>query len=131
MALSPRTQATFVIFTCLYAFILGLSYAAFGAVSLEAIGTGAAATKYNLVACISNIPIAYQTLIDGWAQARWGSGGMLYVEAACSVAAVAIYLLFAATTPAKVRPAAISRASNHATVSRKAAVPAVPQGQSR
>ena len=98
MGLFPRTQAMFVVFTCLYAFVLGLSYAAFGAVTLEAIGTGAAATKYNVIAGISNAPIAYQTLIDGWAQGKWGSGGMLYVEAVCGVVAVGVYLLFAAVT---------------------------------
>jgi PAT family beta-lactamase induction signal transducer AmpG len=98
MAVAPRTEMMFVVFTCLYAFILGFSYAAFGAVTLEAIGGGAAATKYNVIASISNIPIAYQTLIDGWAQTKWGSGAMLWVEAASGVVAVALYLAFAAAT---------------------------------
>ena len=111
MAVSPRTQSMFVVFTCVYAFVMGLCYAAFGAVTLEAIGTGAAATKYNIICGISNIPIAYQTLIDGGAHARWGSGGMLWVEAGCGVLAVAIYYLFAAVTtritgaPAVAQPA--------------------------
>jgi MFS family permease len=91
MALAPRTQAMFVIFTCVYAFVLGFCYAAFGAVVLETIGAGAAATKYNLLAGISNAPIAYQTVIDGWGHDRWGSAGMLYIEALCGVAAVALY----------------------------------------
>jgi MFS transporter, PAT family, beta-lactamase induction signal transducer AmpG len=95
MAMAPRTQEMFVIFTCIYAFVLGFCYAAFGAVVLETIGAGAAATKYNLLAGISNAPIAYQTMVDGWAQARWGSGGLLYVEALCGVAAVALYALVA------------------------------------
>jgi PAT family beta-lactamase induction signal transducer AmpG len=91
MALSPRTQLMFVSFTCFYAFVMGLCYAAFGAVVLETIGKGAAATKYNVLAGISNAPIAYQTVIDGWGHGRWGSNGLLYVEALCGVAAVAIY----------------------------------------
>jgi MFS family permease len=91
MAVAPRTQAMFVIFTCLYAFVLGFCYAAFGAVVLETIGAGAAATKYNLLAGISNAPIAYQTVIDGWGHDRWGSAGMLYIEALSGVAAVALY----------------------------------------
>jgi MFS family permease len=95
MAMAPRTEAMFIIFTCLYAFILGFCYAAFGAVTLEAIGGGAAATKYNLIASVSNMPIAYLTMINGWAQARWGSGGMLYVEAACGTAAVALFAIVA------------------------------------
>jgi MFS family permease len=95
MALAPRTELMFVTFTCLYAFVMGFCYAAFGAVVLETIGAGAAATKYNLLAGISNAPIAYQTMIDGWAQTRWGSGGMLYVEALCGVAAVTLYFIVA------------------------------------
>ena len=98
MALAPRTQGAFVIFTCIYAFVLGFCYAAFGAVVLETIGGGAAATKYNLLAGISNAPILYQTIVDGWAQTRWGSGGLLYVEALCGVAAVALYAVVAMLT---------------------------------
>jgi hypothetical protein len=96
MAVAPRTPGMFAVFTCVYAFILGFCYAAFGAVTFEAIGGGAAATKFNLIASISNLPIAYLTVIDGWAQTRWGSGGMLYVEAACGTAAVAVFAVVAA-----------------------------------
>jgi len=77
-----------------YAFVLGLSYAAFGAVTLEAIGTGAATTKYNVIACLSNVAMGYRTLVDGMAQTRRGSGGMLWVEAACGDLAVTLYYLF-------------------------------------
>ncbi|MGD0142410.1 MAG: MFS transporter [Rhizomicrobium sp.] len=96
MAVSPHTQSMFVAYTCIYAFILGFCYAAFGAVVLEAIGAGAAATKYNLLAGVSNMPIAYLTIVDGWAQTRWGSNGMLWVEAACGVAAVLFFVALAA-----------------------------------
>ncbi|HXL99019.1 MAG TPA: MFS transporter, partial [Rhizomicrobium sp.] len=98
MAVFPHTQSMFIVFTCLYAFVMGLCYAAFGAVTLEAIGAGAAATKYNIIAGVSNAPILYQTLIDGWAQSKWGSSGMLWVEAASGVAAVLAYLIFARVT---------------------------------
>jgi hypothetical protein len=64
-------------------------------VVLEAIGKGAAATKYNLLASISNMPIAYMTIVDGWGQEKWGSGGMLYTEAACALAGVALFGLVA------------------------------------
>jgi PAT family beta-lactamase induction signal transducer AmpG len=96
MAVSPHTETMFVAYTSLYAFILGFCYAAFGAVVLETIGAGAVATKYNLLAGISNCPIAYLTIVDGWAQTRWGSGGMLLAEAACGVAAVVFFALLAA-----------------------------------
>jgi MFS family permease len=106
MALSPHTQSMFVIYTCVYAFVLGFCYAAFGAVVLEAIGAGAAATKYNLLAGISNIPIAGLTFLDGWAQTRWGSNGMLWTEAACGIAAVAFFAVLAATARMPLRGAA-------------------------
>ena len=68
-------------FTMLYAFVTGLTYAGFSAFVLEAMGLGAAATKYNLFASLSNMPIAYMTSIDGWAHGKWGPAGMLYTEA--------------------------------------------------
>jgi hypothetical protein len=71
----------FIVFTSLYALITGLTYAGFTAFVLEAMGTGAAATKYNVFASLSNTPIYYMTLIDGRAHTRWGAAGMLNTEA--------------------------------------------------
>ena len=85
MALAPRTEPMFVVFTTLYAFITGLTYAGFSAFVLEAMGLGAAATKYSVFASLSNTPIYYMTLVDGWAHTRWGAGGMLQVEAVCGM----------------------------------------------
>src|SRR5258705_8768997 len=82
MALAPRTEAAYVVFTTLYAFITGLTYAGFSAFVLEAMGKGAAATKYNVFASLSNTPIYAMTRIDGLAHGKWGPGGMLYAEAA-------------------------------------------------
>jgi len=98
MAVAPRTENMFVLFVLLYAAVLGGAFAAFSAVTLDAIGRGAAATKYNLMASISNVPIAYMTIVDGWAQTKWGSGGMLLVEAAIGVLAVAGFALFVVGT---------------------------------
>jgi PAT family beta-lactamase induction signal transducer AmpG len=77
---------------------MGFCYAAFGAVVLETIGGGAAATKYNLLAGISTAPIAYQTVIDGWGHDKWGASGLLYIEAVCGVAAVGLYIIMALAT---------------------------------
>ena len=93
MAFAPRSQAMYVFWTCLYALIAGLTYAGFSAFVLEAIGTGAAATKYNIFASLSNAPIYYMTLIEGWAYGRCGALGMLNTEAAICIAGA---LLFAA-----------------------------------
>lgn len=91
MALGPRTPMAFMIFASVYGMILGACYAAFSGLTLEAIGQGAAGTKYNLLASVSNVPIMMMPLVDAWAQKRWGSGGMLHVEALCAVAAAGLY----------------------------------------
>jgi MFS family permease len=106
MALAPRTEAMFVVFTLTYAFIQGLTYAGFTALVLEAIGLGAAATKFNLYASLSNMPIAYMTLIDGWAHTRWGAAGLLNVEAAIGVAGIVVFVGIATMLPRKGVPAA-------------------------
>lgn len=95
MALSPRTEFMYIAYVLLYAFISGLTYAAFSAVVLEAMGLGAAATKYNLFASLSNMPIAYITLVDGWAHTRWGASTMLCAEAAVGVAAIGVFMIAA------------------------------------
>jgi MFS family permease len=98
MAWAPRTELMYIVFTTAYAFIQGLSYAAFSAVVLEAIGLGAAATKYTLFASLSNMPIMYMTVIDGAAHTRWGAGGMLYTEAVIGVVGLAVFIAATAAT---------------------------------
>jgi MFS transporter, PAT family, beta-lactamase induction signal transducer AmpG len=95
MAVAPRTESTYIVFTTVYSFISGLTYAGFSAVVLEAIGLGAAATKYNLFASLSNMPIAYMTLVEGWAHTRWGAAGMLHAEAAIGVLAILVFIAVA------------------------------------
>ena len=60
---------------------------------LEAIGTGAAATKYNVFASLSNAPIAYMTLILGWAYARWDASSMLITEAVFGVLGLLVFAI--------------------------------------
>ena len=95
MAIAPRTEWMYIVFTTAYSFISGLCYAAYSAVVLEAIGLGAAATKYSLFSSLSNMPIAYMTLIDGWAHTRWGAGGLLNTEAAIGVAGIIAFIAVA------------------------------------
>jgi PAT family beta-lactamase induction signal transducer AmpG len=92
MALSPHTQSAYVSFTLVYAVINGMCFAGFSAVTLEAIGLGAAATKYNLYASLSNIPIAYMTALEGPARDRWGTNGFLYFEGVMSVLSVVVFV---------------------------------------
>jgi PAT family beta-lactamase induction signal transducer AmpG len=93
MAIAPHTQLMYIVFTLLYSLTAGLTYASFSALTLEAIGVGAAATKYNLLASLSNFPIQYMTLIDGRAHTLWGASGMLFTEAAIGLAGVIVYLI--------------------------------------
>jgi len=99
MAFAPRTEAMYIVFTLIYAFIQGLTYAAFTAVVLETIGLGAAATKYNVFASLSNMPIAYMTVVNGWAHSRWGATGMLLTEAAIGIVGIVVFVAVAMALP--------------------------------
>jgi hypothetical protein len=93
MAYSSKTEFMYIIWTSVYAVTVGLSYAGFSAFALEAIGKGAAATKYNIYAALSNSPIYLMIYIEGWAHLRWGPKGMLNIEAAFAVLAIILFLL--------------------------------------
>jgi MFS family permease len=99
MAVSPRTQTTYVFYTLLYTMLSGFTFAGFSAFVLEAMGRGAAATKYNAYASLSNFPIYYVTKVDGWSQGKWGSSGMLYTEAALATGALVVFLGLSALVP--------------------------------
>jgi MFS transporter, PAT family, beta-lactamase induction signal transducer AmpG len=107
MALAPRTEAMYIVYTLAYAFVTGLTFAGFSAFVLEAMGTGAAATKYNVFASLSNMPIYYVTRLDGWAHTRWGSGGMLYCDAAAGLVGLLLFAGVLAALP-KPKPARIA-----------------------
>ena len=92
MFLGPRNQLGYGVFTLSYQFGSGLAYGAFTGFVLEAIGRGAAATKYNVLASLSNIPIWYMTQIDGWASERWSAGVMLLWDAASEVIGILIFM---------------------------------------
>ena len=96
MALGPRTQGMFVFWTCAYAVVTGLTYTGFTAFALEAIGKGAATTKYNAFACLCNGPIYAMTILDGWAYTRWGARGMLNLEAGLGGAGIVAFLAISA-----------------------------------
>jgi MFS family permease len=95
MALLPRTQPMYVLWTLVYTFGSGLTYAAFSAFVLEAIGKGAAATKYNALASLSNVPIYYMTTIDGWAHDKWDSKAMFFTESGLAAASAVLFLVLA------------------------------------
>ncbi|WP_271009801.1 MFS transporter [Paucibacter sp. B51] len=92
MAVAPHTEWHFVLWTSLYSLITGLCYAGFSAVTLEAIGKGAAATKYNLMASLSNTPIGWTTALYGWVFAQFGGRLTLLAELALTVPAALLFV---------------------------------------
>lgn len=88
MAFAPRTPTVFVVFTLAYAVMIGGGYAAYSATVLEAIGRRSAATNFNLMAAISNAPIALMTSFDGWMHDRAGTRAMLFGELCVQALAV-------------------------------------------
>ena len=93
MALAPRNPVTYATFVLLYWFGSGIAYGCFTGFVLAVIGQGAVATKYNLLASLSNVPIWYMTLVDGWASDTYGQVAMLHVDAASELAGIAVLLV--------------------------------------
>src|SRR6185295_1954022 len=90
-AILPRNPWTYASLCITYSLAAGLTYGTFTAFVLEAIGGGAAATKYNVFASLSNIPILYMTRIDGWAADHWTPAKMLLVDAAAGVVGLIVF----------------------------------------
>ena len=95
MGLLPHNEKMFIVNTTVYAFVTGLTYAGFYAFVLEAVGTGAAATKISVFASVSNFPIWYMMLLDGWVGDRWHGSVMLYTEAAVGILGLIVFISFA------------------------------------
>ncbi len=93
MALAPQNPTMYAIFTLAYQFGGGVAYGTFTGFVLDVIGKGAAATKYNALASLSNIPILYMTKLDGWASASHGPVNMLFVDAGSEIAAIAFFIV--------------------------------------
>ena len=96
MAAMPRTTWSYVLWVFGYQFALGMCYAAFTAFVLDIIGKGAAATKYNLLASLANIPITLMGRWDGQVAEAHGHGAMLWFDGTMGVAGAVVLLLVAA-----------------------------------
>jgi len=90
-ALAPRTPMAWICSSLGYAAVIAACYTAYSAVVLEAIGQGAAATKFNLMASVSNVPVFYMVLVDGWLYDAHGTNAMFYGETAISIAAALLF----------------------------------------
>jgi PAT family beta-lactamase induction signal transducer AmpG len=91
MGLWPPSVTAYVIFSFVYAFGVGLAYAAFTAVVLDAMGAGSAATKYNIYASLSNFPIWWMGLVLGRVADVSGPKMMLLAEAGIGVLGVLVF----------------------------------------
>ena len=82
MATAPHVPWAYGVLTLAYQAMNGVAFAAFSAFAFEVAGKGAIATKYNVLASLANWSIVYMIKIDSAAHARWGGGGLLWVDAA-------------------------------------------------
>lgn len=108
MGLAPANTTTFIVGGLAYAAVTGLAYAAFTGLVLETIGGGAAATKYNVFASLSNTPITYMGLVLASAVTAWGPSGMLLTEAAAGFAGIALFYAVSAGVSALVGRRAVT-----------------------
>lgn len=98
MGLAPHGPLAYVVWSMTYALGVGLAYAAFTAVVLDAMGPGSGATKYNVFASLANFPLWWLGLLLGYVAERGGSRGatwMLFTEAAMGVAGVVVFAITA------------------------------------
>jgi len=98
MLVAPHDETGFVIWTSVYALVNGIAFTAFSAFVMEAIGVGAAGTKYALIASLSNLPIIFATLADGKATSLRGPRGLLLTEVALEVVGIGFFLMIAVLT---------------------------------
>lgn len=95
MAFAPATVTTYVVFSLGYAWAVGICYACFTALVLDAMGKGSAATKYSIYASLSNFPIWWMGLLLGKVANDHGPVTMLTAEAAISVGGVLVFAVVA------------------------------------
>ncbi len=103
----PRTPAVFVIGVLAYQVMIGMAYTGYAAIVLEAIGKKSAATNFNLMAALSNIPIAVMSMVAGYMHDTFGTDAMLLAELVFPAGALVLFWLFVAATAKHGRPAAL------------------------
>lgn len=103
MIFAPRTPTVFVAGVLGYQAMVGMAYTGYAAIVLEAIGKKSAATNWNLMAALSNAPIALMSTFDGWVHDRFGTDAMLFGELAMPAIAITLFGLFVLATRPRVR----------------------------
>jgi hypothetical protein len=105
MVAAPATVDMYVGISMVYSLGVGIAYAAYAALVLDAIGAGAAATKFSVMASLANFPIWWVGLLLGWMADHYGARAMLETEAALSVLGVGIFWWVLTKVPPAPRPA--------------------------
>ena len=98
MIFAPRSPTVFAIGVLGYNAMVGMAYTGYAAIVLEAIGKKSAATNWNLMAALSNAPIAAMGMFDGWVYDTYGSNMMLLGELALPATAILLFGLFVLVT---------------------------------
>jgi hypothetical protein len=91
MVAAPATVDMYVGISMVYSLGVGVAYAAYAALVLDAIGAGAAATKFSVMASLANFPIWWVGLLLGWMADRYGAPAMLETEAALSLLGAGVF----------------------------------------
>ncbi len=91
MAVGPATVSMYLFWNIVYSLLVGLAYAAFTALVLNAIGTGSGATKYNIFASLSNFPLWWLGLLLGQAAEMHGAAAMMAAEGVLGVFGVLLF----------------------------------------
>src|SRR5476651_301759 len=81
LAYCPHVPSMYIIWTLAYALINGLVNGAYAAFCLEASGKGAAASKFEIYASASYLPLYFMLWVSGVAYTKWGALGLLNSEA--------------------------------------------------
>nr|WP_276271149.1 MFS transporter [Tsuneonella mangrovi] len=97
----PRTPLVFTVGVLAYSAMVGMAYTGYAAIVLEAIGKKSAATNWNLMAALSNIPIAMMSMIDGQIHDSFGTNAMLAGELAFPAIALVLFWTFVGATRPK------------------------------
>jgi MFS family permease len=105
MAYAPRTPAMFAVFVLGYMFMTGGGYAGYVAIILEAIGKKSAATNFNVMAALANVPIWVMTTFDGWTHDKYGTVAMFWGELLLPAGTIAAFALLVAVTRPRSRAA--------------------------
>ena len=101
----PRTPTVFVAGVLGYQAMIGMGYTGYAAIVLEAIGKKSAATNWNLMAALSNAPVAAMGMFDGWMHDRFGTDWMLFGELALPAVAIVLFGMFVLATRPRSRAA--------------------------